>query len=258
MTPGTSIFRQAMALLLASAMLVVSTPLAAQAAAEPGADPVSLATTPAPLDDPLAVDWWLPRHQEKLAARSKAIRLVMIGDSITHGWENEGKASWGRHFGGIDALNLGFAGDRTENVLWRLQQGEVDGLAPGLVVLMIGTNNTGYRMDPPDAIAAGVQAILEELRTRLPDSHVLLLAIFPRAESAADPQRVNNREANRKLRELAARAGVDFADFNPQFLEPSGRLSPDVMPDLLHPNEAGYEIWATQLQPYVERYVGAE
>jgi beta-glucosidase len=221
----------------------------------PQADPVTLATTPAPLTEPWAVEWWLPRHQEKLAARNPDIELVLIGDSITHGWENEGRAVWARHFADIDTLNLGFSGDRTENVLWRLQHGEVDGLAPQLVVLMIGTNNTGHRLDPPEAIAAGVSAILAELRSRLPDSHILLLAIFPRGATVDDPERTNNRAANALLKTLAAEAGVEFADFNAAFLQDDGRLSQSIMPDLLHPAPAGYELWAEQLRPWVDRYV---
>jgi lysophospholipase L1-like esterase len=230
--------------------------LAAQPAPETA--PGLPATTPATLDEVWAIEWWMPRHEEKLAARSKDIRLILLGDSITHGWEDKGRTVWDRHFGDIPTLNLGFSGDRTENVLWRLQHGEVDGLEPDLVVVMIGTNNTGHRMDPPAAIAAGVRAILAELDNRLPDSEVLLLAIFPRSAEASDPQRANNREANRLLKELAAETGVGFADFNAAFLESSGTLGEDIMPDLLHPNEVGYEIWARQLEPFVAKLRNGE
>jgi beta-glucosidase len=216
---------------------------------------LQLATTPAPLEESWAVEWWMPRHNEKLAARHPGVELVMIGDSITHGWEDPGKAVWDRHFGDIDTLNLGFGGDRTENVLWRLEHGEVEGLSPGLVVMMIGTNNTGHRMDSPEAIAAGVGKILGELKSRLPDTPLLLLAIFPRGENREDPMRVNNAEANRLLQKLAAEANVDYADFNAAFLTGSGILETDIMPDLLHPNEAGYEIWARQLEPWVAKYL---
>ena len=223
---------------------------------EPGAPTsLQLATTPAPLEESWSVEWWIPRHEGKLAARDPGIDLVMIGDSITHGWEDPGKAVWERHFAAVDTLNLGFSGDRTENVLWRLEQGEVDGLDPGLVVMMIGTNNTGHRMDPPEVIAAGIRKILGELETRLPGTPVLLLAIFPRGETPDDPMRVNNEQTNRLLEELAAEAGVEYADFNAGFLTDSGVLEAGIMPDLLHPNEAGYEIWAAQLEPWLARYV---
>jgi lysophospholipase L1-like esterase len=217
--------------------------------------PLQLATTPAPLEETWSVEWWIPRHEEKLAARDPGIELVMIGDSITHGWEDPGKAVWERHFADVDTLNLGFSGDRTENVLWRLEHGEVEGLSPDLVVMMIGTNNTGHRMDPPEAIAAGIRKILGELESRLPGTPVLLLAIFPRGETPEDPMRVNNEQTNRLLEKLAAEAGVEFADFNAAFLTETGVLEVGIMPDLLHPNEAGYEIWARQLDPWLAEYL---
>lgn len=217
---------------------------------------LALATTPAPQGDGQPSEWWLARHQEKLAQRSPETELVLIGDSITHGWEDPGQAVWAAHFSGIRTLNLGFSADRTEHVLWRLEHGEVEGLDPDLVVMMIGTNNTGHRMDPPEVIAAGVRQILEELATRLPDTPVLLLAIFPRGESPDDPMRLNNDETNRLLAELAAEAGVEYADFNAAFLTEGGVLETDVMPDLLHPNETGYGIWARQLEPWFGKFLG--
>ena len=243
--------------LVCAILLAGAGSLAAQPApvADPAAGPLALATTPAPLTEPWAVEWWMPRHAEKLAARDPGVELVLIGDSITHGWEDTGSAVWARHFADVEALNLGFSGDRTENVLWRLRHGEVDGLAPKLVVLMIGTNNTGHRMDPPAAIAAGVRAILTELRGRLPDSPVLLLAIFPRGATPDDPERMNNRVANALLKDVAAEASVAFADFNAAFLEDGGVLSEEIMPDRLHPNATGYDIWARQLEPHVDRHV---
>ena len=216
--------------------------------------PTELATIPAPLEESWAIEWWIPRHIEKLAARHPGIDLVLIGDSITHGWEDPGKVVWERHFADIDVLNLGFSGDRTENVLWRLDHNEVDGLDPKLIVMMIGTNNTGHRMDSPDAITAGVRKILGELDTRLPDASILLLAIFPRGESPDDPKRMNNQETNRLLVKLAAEKGVHYADFNAAFLTEAGILERDIMPDLLHPTETGYEIWADQLEPWLAKF----
>lgn len=218
-----------------------------------------LATTPAPQgENGVPSEWWLMRHNKKMALRDPGVELVLIGDSITHGWEDPGKAVWQEHFGDMHSLNLGYSADRTEHVLWRLEHGEVEGLSPKLAVVMIGTNNTGHRMDPPEAIAAGVEAILAELEERLPETSVLLLAIFPRAAEPIDPMRVNNRETNRLLAELAAERRVQFADINEAFLADDGELPLDVMPDLLHPNAAGYEIWARQLEPWFERYLGAQ
>lgn len=145
--------------------------------------------TPEPLNHAWALAGWLPRHEKKLEenrqlrAAGRNPQLVFMGDSITEGWEKSGQAVWQRYYAKYDAVALGFGGDHTENLLWRLRHGEVDGLAPKVAVLMIGTNNTGDRHDDPTATAAGVKAILDELRSRLPHTKVLLLAVFPREES---------------------------------------------------------------------------
>lgn len=210
------------------------------------------ALTMAPLEEEWAIDWWIPRHKEKLAARADDPELVFLGDSITQGWENEGAEAFEDAFGQWRTLNLGFSGDRTENVLWRLEHGEVEGIDPKLVVMMIGTNNTGHRMDPPDEVAAGVTAIVSELRRRLPESKILLLAIFPRGETPADEMRTNNREINRIVRSLADGSNVFYANVNRVFMDGQGQLYTDIMPDLLHPNAEGYQRLAEALEPLVQ------
>lgn len=215
-----------------------------------------LAVTPTTLDEFWSVDWWIPRHQEKLAQASLGeAELLLIGDSITHNWEKVGKEVWQQYFGDINTLNIGFSGDRTENVLWRLQQGEVEGITPKLAIMMIGTNNTGHRMDNPDSIAAGVDLILKELTERLPDTKVLMLAIFPRGADNDDNMRQNNQQTNKLLKQLAETHNVMYADINQHFLTDEGILSEDIMTDLLHPNVTGYSIWAEQIKPYIDKYV---
>lgn len=253
--------RQISRLYIACFFLLLSLVAAAgEAVPQPDEPPAfRLATTPAPQgDNGVPPEWWAERHAEKLALRDPGVELVMIGDSITHGWENEGRAAWDAHFADIHTLNLGYAADRTEHVLWRFEHGELEGLSPRLVVMMIGTNNTGHRMDPPAAIAAGVDAILSGLEARLPDAPVLLLAIFPRGAEPTDPMRLNNEETNRLLAALSEKRGVQFEDINDAFLAEDGTLPLDVMPDLLHPNETGYEIWAQQLAPWFERYLSTD
>jgi beta-glucosidase len=202
-----------------------------------------------------AQSWWGKRHEEKLKekqSRSK-IDLLMIGDSITHGWETGGKSTWDKYYAQRNAFNIGYSGDRTEQVIWRLQHGEVDGIAPRLAVIMIGTNNTGHRQDKPEDTAAGVKAILAELRTRLPDTKCLVLAIFPRGEKADDPLRKLNEATNKLLKSLADDQHVFFLDINAQFLDADGTLSKDIMPDFLHPNEKGYELWAAAMEPTIKK-----
>ena len=205
-----------------------------------------------------AQSWWMPRHKEKLAARKsrQQIDLIMIGDSITHGWEGGGRKVWGQYYAQRHALNLGFSGDRTEHVIWRLQHGEVDGISPKLAVLMIGTNNAGHRQDKPDDTAAGVKAIINELRDRLPQTKVLLLAVFPRGRDANDPLRKLNDATNGILAGYSDKERVFYLDINAEFLEDNGELPNSIMPDLLHPNEQGYEIWAKAMEPMVQKLMG--
>jgi lysophospholipase L1-like esterase/predicted enzyme related to lactoylglutathione lyase len=216
-----------------------------------------LSIQPDMLKEPWAVKWWQPRHKEKLDRIAQGnVDLLMIGDSITHGWENKGKKVWEEYYANRNAVGLGFRGDRTENVIWRIQHGEVDGISPKLAVLMIGTNNTGHRQDKPEDIALGIKTILTELETRLPSTKVLLLAIFPRSAAATDPMRVNNDRTNTKIKNYADGERVFFLDINREFLDANGELSKDIMPDLLHPHEKGYGIWAKAMEPMIAELMG--
>lgn len=215
----------------------------------------TVSVTPDMLNESWAIEWWLPRHLKKLEevralkASGKRAEVVFIGDSITEGWEKDGKRVWDANYAQYNALALGFGGDRTENVLWRLQHGEVDGINPKVAVLMFGTNNTGHRMEDPATTAAGIKRNIDELRRRLPTTKILLLAIFPRGATAQDPMRRLNGEINQIIARFADGKHVFFHDINQAMLEPDGTLSKEVMPDLLHPNETGYEIWARALNP---------
>lgn len=219
----------------------------------------TVAVTPAMLNESWSIDWWLPRHRQKLddakrmVAEGRSPQLVFIGDSITQGWEKEGKEIWQQYYAGYDALGLGFGGDRTENVLWRLQNGAVEGLDPKLAVLMVGTNNAGLRGDFASVTLAGIQRDVEELKQRLPNTRILVLAIFPRDAGADGPLRRLNQQVNAQLPTLADGRRVFFLDLNQAFLAPDGALSKDIMPDLLHPNAAGYAIWAKAMQPELQR-----
>lgn len=217
------------------------------------------AVTPAMLNESWAIDWWHPRHEQKLEDKRKLLaagtppEVIFIGDSITQGWEKEGKAVWQRHYAKYNALDLGFGGDRTENVLWRLQQGEIDGISPKVAVLMIGTNNAGHRGEPPETTAAGIKRLLDEMAQRLPTTRVLLLAVFPRGEQPDDALRRLNEGVNKLIAGFADGRRVHFLDINTALLQPDGTLGKDVMPDLLHPNEKGYEIWQRAMDPTLQK-----
>jgi len=207
-----------------------------------------------------AVKWWMPRHEEKLKelGKLKAVDLLMIGDSITHAWEGTGKKVWDKYYAKRNAFNIGFSGDRTEQVLWRFDHGEIDGITPKAAVVMIGTNNTGHRKDKPDETAEGIKAILDKLAEKLPNTKVLLLAIFPRGKSANDELRLINDAINQRISKFADDKRVFYLDIGGKFLEDDGTLPKSIMPDLLHPNEKGYEIWAEAMEPTLAKLLGEE
>jgi lysophospholipase L1-like esterase len=211
------------------------------------------ATNPVPLGA-----GWIARHEGFVAqARQGGIDILFMGDSITDFWRNRGSNVWNKYYAPRHAANFGISGDRTQHVLWRMDHGELDGIKPRVVVLMIGTNNTGKERDNktprntvPETIA-GVQAVVADIRARLPDSEILLLGIFPRG-TLDDPQRAQVALINTVLAKFDDGKMVRCLDIGPKFLEADGTLPKSVMPDLLHPNEHGYQIWADAMEPTLD------
>ena len=197
---------------------------------------------------------WVARHEGFLAeARQGKFDLVFIGDSITDGWRTRGREVWNKVYAPRHALNLGIGGDRTQHVLWRIERGELDGLKPKAVVLMIGTNNTGKEKDgsPRNSTAEiieGVTAVVKAIRAKLPQSRQLLLAVFPRGTVDA-PQRAQIQEINAAIAKLEKGRKIKFLDIGKVFLAEDGSIPKTIMPDLLHPNEQGYQRWADAMEP---------
>lgn len=238
-------------LTLAATLFLLSAALPASAQTET-AHPASIT----PVDRADGPAWWMPRHLEKKSEAEKHgpnIRLLFIGDSITHQWDD---AVWAEHFAKYNALNLGFGGDRTEHVLWRLQNGALDHLSPEVTVIMIGTNNTGQgEGQPPADTLLGIEAIIKEVQARLPDTQIILHTIFPRGPDSQDPKRLINDKINQGLPKLAEKTGARLLDINHLFLEKDGTLSGTVMPDALHPKRYGYQIWAEGLAPVLAEHL---
>lgn len=186
----------------------------------------------------------------KIAQEGKA-QLVFLGDSITAGWGGK-KDIWEKAFGKYQPANFGIGGDRTQHVLWRIQNGELDGIKPKACVVMIGTNNSGS--DPAEGIAKGVTAIVETIRAKQPQAKILLLAVFPRGEKPSTPEKANpGRDKLKQVNEIIAKLddgkSVHFLDIGAKFLQPDGSISKDIMPDFLHLSAAGYQIWADAISP---------
>jgi beta-glucosidase len=228
------------------AVLVVAAVMAFSSQA--GANP---AAQPAPRD----ADWWTARHNAmNQRVKQGNVDLIFIGDSITQGWEGNGQKVWQEYYGNRNAVNLGIGGDRTQHVLWRLDNGNIDGISPKLAVVMIGTNNAGD--NTPEEIAAGVARIVEKLRTKLPQTKVLLLATFPRGPNPQDPLRQVNEKSNEIVSRLADGKMVLYLDIGKSFLQPDGTLTREIMPDLLHLSASGYRIWAESIEPVVAEVLG--
>ena len=214
------------------------------------------AVTPVPQNaDPNS--WWMKRHAQKMELVKKGgSKVVFIGDSITHFWESKGKKQWEQYFAGVpyNALDLGYSADRTEHVLWRLDNGELDGYEAKCVVLMIGTNNTGhntFEKETPIDTIIGIRAVLDKIRAKQPKAKIVLCPIFPRGATPQDGNRVRNAVINREIQKFADGRTIFWCDFTDQFLLPDGTLPAGVMPDRLHPGAYGYEVWASAIIPYI-------
>ncbi|HLS27513.1 MAG TPA: sulfatase/phosphatase domain-containing protein [Opitutales bacterium] len=189
-------------------------------------------------------------------AKKGGFDLAFIGDSITEGWERAGKEVWEEFYADRNPINLGFGGDRTEHVLFRLQRGNLSNVRPKVAVVMIGTNNTGHRMQDPVEVAAGVKRILEVLEERTPETKILLLGIFPRSAEPLDDFRLNNVAINQIIRRYADGERIHYLDLGHVFLEPDGTLSTEVMPDLLHLSPEAYRLWAEAMEPKLQELLG--
>lgn len=189
---------------------------------------------------------WMQRHETYLNdAKEKAgkVDVLFVGDSITDGWHGAGgKALFAENFEPMKAHNIGIGGDRTQHVIWRLQNGEVAGIAPKVTMLMIGTNNLGGNTN--EEIVDGITACVKEIQKQMPSTKILLLGVFPRGEKADNPARARIKAINEKIAKLDdGGKTVRYLDIGDKFLEADGTLPKTIMPDALHPNKKGYEIW---------------
>lgn len=208
---------------------------------------------------------WMKRYTSiNENAKLGTAQVVFVGDSITHQWEKF-PAVWDEFFGQYKPLNAGIGGDKTQHVLWRLENGNIDGIQPKVAVVMIGTNNSAKDEFTAEQIAEGVEAVVCTLRTKLPQTKVLLLAIFPRGDDAQrkdktidatyNPQWDKNEKASKLASRLADGKMIVYLDINKKFLNDKGVLTRQIMPDLLHLSEEGYRIWAESITPTLEKMI---
>ena len=206
----------------------------------------STATTPASRDG-----WHAQRHADintRVQAAQGEVDIVFIGDSITQGWEQAGRDVWAKHYGDRTALNLGISGDRTEHVLWRLDNGNLSGIRPRVAVVMIGTNNIGHGRHTTDEVLAGVRAVVERITAVSPNTRVVLLDIFPRG-AAFNADRGRILQINQAMARLHDGSQVFYLPIGHVFIEDDGTIASTIMPDALHLSPAGYQRWADAIEP---------
>ena len=203
---------------------------------------------------------WGKRHAKVLELQKTLDPdIVLFGDSITHFWGGpplaghvNGPNAWADTFGSHRVLNMGFGWDRTQNVLWRLEHGEMDGPHPKVVVINIGTNNfsktSNARENTPMEVAEAIAAIVDGVRQKSPSSRIVVMGVFPRGFSVDNPYRAKIRALNALLAaQLAGQPSTTFLDISDKFLSKDGTISPTILFDGTHPTEAGYAIWGKAL-----------
>jgi lysophospholipase L1-like esterase len=219
----------------------------------------AVATSAAPLSNrgSLPTEKDLARHDEFMSRKDHLIKtggtqLVFVGDSITDFWRTDPQRElFEDYFGQYRPYNIAVAGDETQHVLWRVEHGELDGIAPKVVVIMIGTNNIGHGMSAEET-SQGIATLVTTIRHKLPGSKILLLGIFPRGNRSDDPVRVAVNRTNTMIAGLDDGRYVRYLDIGDKFLDSGGSLSGVIMPDYVHPNARGYEIWATAIKSTVD------
>lgn len=199
-------------------------------------------------------EWWLywmrQKRGEIATFRGKTVDAVLLGDSITHFWDMAGKEELAKFREKMSVLPIGVAGDKTQHVLWRVENGDLDGYTARTVTLMIGTNNTS---DTPEDIAAGIRSILDAIALRQPKAKIVLMPIFPRGKWQNDKDRAKNDKVNALIRPFADGKRIVWFDFTQKFLSSDGKVRKDLMDDYLHPTAAGYAVWRESAVPFLQK-----
>lgn len=206
---------------------------------------------------------WVAKHSELVAKAKKGnIDLYFEGDSITRRWEANHKANWDRNFGGWKAADFGAGGDRTQNVLYRLLNGELDGVNPKVVVLMIGTNNVGFEpVEGSDEmlvadVTRGIKACLDVIRKKAPKAKILLMAITPRNTNGGTALMPTIDKINGRISKFADNRTIKFLNINDKLADKHGKLFEGVTDDGLHLTEKGYQVWADAMKPILIKWLG--
>lgn len=210
--------------------------------------------TPVPREQP---QWWRQQYEQQVEqVKNNPCGVLFLGDSITDFWRKDGKKIWEKAFSPYHPCNFGISGDQTTNLIYRITDSGIPAQTePKLCIVMIGTNNTGHFKggEAPEKTAMGILGAVEHLLVRFPDTHVLLLGIFPRGTGPQDKLRQHNDKINAVLAQCKL-PRTTYANINKRFLDSAGRLLPGISRDNLHFTEKGYALWADAVLPYMKKY----
>ena len=199
--------------------------------------------------------WWngnCERIDKDIQKLDGKIDVAFVGDSITARWRSP--ELWDKHWGSYRSVNMGIGGDQTQHVLWRLQNGDLDGYKAKLFVVMIGTNNLWGRDSKAADAAAGVKAVLDMIQAKQPQAKILLMSVLPTGEKP-NPGREKRAELNTLISKFAG-GNIEYVDVWDKFLEADGTISKEVMHDFLHLAPKGYDIWAEAIAAKVKEITG--
>lgn len=221
--------------------------------------PVLAEEPTAPIPRTIEYEWmsvadWNARHAADVAiAQRGGVDVLFVGDSITQGCE--GQPAWEQAFAGIRTANFGIGGDKTQNVLWRLDHGATGVLEPKVVVLLIGTNNLGGDEGRPEDVVRGIGAVAAKLRAAFPEAKLLVLGVFPRDPTPEAPIRGQIAQVNAALASLDNGKNTFVRDIGAVFLDADGRLTHEVSEDFLHLTAEGYRRWAAAIAPTIKSWL---
>lgn len=231
-------------------LLMVATSLCAQTNLPPE---INKCVVPVPRTDN-STNRFLELNQRVKDSLGKA-KLIFVGDSITQGWEGNGKEVWAQYYARRKALNLGIGSDGTQHVLWRLDHGNLAGLNPKVAVVLVGVNNVPDENNTPRMVLEGVTAVVQKLREKLPQTRILLLGIFPFREDF-NLQRAKALQVNQALHKLDDGEWIRYLDIGHLFIQADGKIPKEMMRDFLHPSAKGYRTWAEAMEPTLAKLLG--
>jgi len=219
-------------------------------------EPINTAIIPI---DKLQHNWWKDRHEGVLDSLVTNPQLILIGNSILHSLDNKDRKDvWEKHFNKYNTLNMGFSGDRTENVIWRLQNGELENINPKVAIVLIGTNNTDGNNYPtinyPNELDEATWKICEIIREKLHETEIILLGIFPFGRNIPNFRNTINQKTNELISKFHSKdEHIHYMDIGDIYLNSDGKIFKNVMPDFLHPNAKGHMLMFNKLNDEITK-----